>query len=130
MRCELIRRLELSVADNSEQQQLLSDLDDIFLTVQAYSYPGNYVAEQPSIERIAETLDKFEEDVLQVRTATIRGTRAVDVIFDEPIPVVAAGSSRMTVADLTTRIEQRVRSCCPARSGSRSLPAAESADLR
>jgi len=40
-------------------------MDDLFFVIQLYSYPGDYVAERPVIERIAETLDKFEEDVLQ-----------------------------------------------------------------
>ena len=44
-------------------------MEDLFFVIQLYSYPGDYVAEKPSIERIAETLDKFEEDVLRVRVS-------------------------------------------------------------
>ena len=108
-RREIIRRLEEMPADALETEQLISDLDEMFVVVQAYSYPGNYVAQQPSVERMAETLDKFEEDVLGVKTATIRGTRKVSVVFGEPIPVVTAGGARMSVSGLTNLLEQRVQ---------------------
>ena len=66
----------------------------MLLVVQGFSYPGNYVAEQPSIERIAETLDKFEEDVSSASTATVRGTRKVIVTFDDPIVIDPAGKRK------------------------------------
>ena len=95
--------------DAPEAEQLISDLDEMFLVVQAYSYPGDYVAQQPSIERMAETLDKFEEDVLGVKTATIRGARRVRVMFDEPIAVTSERGAGMSIASLTTLLEQRVQ---------------------
>ena len=64
----------------------------MFLVVQLYSYPGDYVAESPTIERVAETLDKFEEDVLNRFSATVRGSRRSRVAFGEPILVTRAGS--------------------------------------
>ena len=95
--------------EDPARQALYEDLDDLFLVVQAYSYPGNYVSEQPSVERIAETLDKFEEDVLGVTTATIRGTRRVTVTFGEPIAVEPRGPNKMTTAALTEILETRVQ---------------------
>ncbi len=47
------------------RKTLDDDLEDLFLVVQSFSYPGDYVDAKPSIERMAETLDKFEEDVLR-----------------------------------------------------------------
>jgi hypothetical protein len=38
-------------------------LDEVHLVLQLYSYPGDYVASKPSPERMAETIEKFEEDV-------------------------------------------------------------------
>jgi hypothetical protein len=81
----------------------------MFLAVKAFSYPGDYVAQQPSIERIAETLDKFEEDVLEVKTATIRGARRVNVVFGEPISVNAERGARMSASSLTIVLEQRIQ---------------------
>ena len=70
--------------------------------------PGNYVSERPSIERIAETLDKFEEDVLGASTATC-GRRKVVVTFGDPIIVDRAGDKREATASLTKLLEQRVQ---------------------
>jgi len=95
--------------DAPEREQLLIDLHDLFVVVQSFSYPGDYVSESPSIERIAETLDKFEEDVLGAPTASIRGARRGTITFGDPIEVVAKGSGKMTAADLTRQLEQRVQ---------------------
>jgi len=77
--------------------------------VQAFSYPGNYVAERSSIERVAETLDKFEEDVLRIPSATIRGARKATVTFGEPIPVQSDRTKKAAAATLTQLLEDRVQ---------------------
>ena len=38
----------------------------VHLALQLYAYPGNYVGERPTVERMAETVEKFAEDVLNV----------------------------------------------------------------
>jgi 1-acyl-sn-glycerol-3-phosphate acyltransferase len=85
-------------------------LDDAYLVGQLFSYPGNYVAESPTFERMAETIDKFEEDALKRPSAGIRGSRHCHVYFGEPIPVSAdrksAGSSP---AEVTRRVEDAVQ---------------------
>ncbi len=91
------------------RRQFEEDLDDLFLIVRAFSYPGDYVLEEPSIERMAETLDKFEEDVLGYSTARIRGTRRVTVTFGEPIPVEAQRDKKGAAAALTRTMEARVQ---------------------
>ena len=80
-------------------------------------YLGNYVAEDPTIERIAETLDKFEEEILGHGTATIRGTREATVTFGDPISVRNGKDARMTPAKLTQLLEQRVQSLLNVRDG-------------
>ena len=95
--------------DEATRQQLERDMEDLFFVIQLYSYPGDYVAEKPSIERIAETLDKFEEDVLRVRYPTPRGTRHATVRFGEPIALANEKASREATAALTTQLEQRVQ---------------------
>jgi hypothetical protein len=108
-RRKIIHCIEEMSNEAPEIEQLTNDLDEMLLVVKAYSYPGDYVAQQPSTERIAETLDKFEEDVLEVKTATIRGARRVTVVFGEPIAVVSEGSAKMSVSSLTILLEQRVQ---------------------
>jgi hypothetical protein len=74
-----------------------------------FSYPGDYVAQQPSVERIAETLDKMEEDVLGFRTARIRGARKATIVFGEPIGVEGERGKKAAAAVLTRLLEERVQ---------------------
>jgi hypothetical protein len=124
LRQRAIEHMEELPEASDQRQQCQRDLEDLFLVVQAFSYPGDYVAERPTVERIAETLDKFEEDVLGVKTATIRGARAATVTFGEPIPVEADRGKKGAAAMLTGLLEERVQGLldaeCP--SSSRELP--------
>jgi 1-acyl-sn-glycerol-3-phosphate acyltransferase len=105
----LIDRLQEMPADAPARRKLEEGLDEVFLIVQAFSYPGNYVSEQPTIERIAETLDKFEEDLLGVKTATIRGARKVQVTFGQPISVAGSRGMKGGAGELTRILEQHVQ---------------------
>ena len=109
LRREFIQQLERPDLDAKSHGELKRDMEDLFLVIQLYSYPGDYVAENPSIERIAETLDKFEEDVLKVKYPVSRGVRDATVSFGEPIPVSAERGSRGAVALLTNQLEQQVQ---------------------
>ena len=94
---------------HSDRKQLDDDLDDLFLVVQLFSYPGDYVAEKPSVERLAETLDKFEEDLLGQYSASIRARRKVTVSFGEAVPVPSDRSGKDAPHRLTETLEQRVQ---------------------
>jgi len=106
LRKEVIEHLKAAAEDN-EQGRL--DLDDLFFVTQLFSYPGDYVAGKPSIERMAETLDKFEEDVLRAPTATIRGGRRAVVSFGEPIEVKHSRDRKTATHTLTEILEDRVQ---------------------
>ncbi|NQT17762.1 MAG: 1-acyl-sn-glycerol-3-phosphate acyltransferase [Planctomycetes bacterium] len=109
LRKHVIERLADLPDDDERRKQCREDLDDVFLVVQAFSYPGDYVEERPSVERMAETIDKFEEDVLGVKTATIRGARAATVTFGEPIPVDSGKGKKTAAKTLTRTMEERVQ---------------------
>jgi hypothetical protein len=94
---------------HAARRPLEHDLDDLFLVVQLYSYPGDYVRERPTIERMAETLDKFEEDVLGVFSASIRGRRRAIVSFGEPIEVQGDRKGKSEVPELTRSLESAVQ---------------------
>ncbi len=104
-----LERLEQANGNASELAAIHAQLDDVFFVVQLFSYPGDYVAERPTIERLAETIDKFEEDVLGHRTARIRGSRRAIVQFGEPIDVnqfaEGAAQPRKLAGPLTDAIE-------------------------
>ena len=115
-RIKEVRRRILNRLDESEMprpnaieiKQIDDDLDDVFFVSQMFSYPGDYVAQLPSVERMAETLDKFEEDVIHPK-ATIRADRQVTVYFDEPITVEGGKRSKSAAAELTDELESRVQ---------------------
>lgn len=99
-----------AAGDDPSRQKFAEDLDDLFLVCQLFSYPGDYVADQPSIERIAETLNKFEEDVLGHFRPAAHGDRRAVVSIGEPIEVTSGRGKKDAAADLTQEMEKRVQS--------------------
>jgi hypothetical protein len=91
------------------QRELGQDMDDLFFVMQLYSHPGDYLAGQPSIERIAETLDKFEEDLFKLELPKVRGRRIVRVHFGEPIRISGDDRRRDGVLELTQQMQDRVQ---------------------
>ncbi|MBX3414910.1 MAG: 1-acyl-sn-glycerol-3-phosphate acyltransferase [Pirellulales bacterium] len=107
-RLAIERRRRLS-SDDPVDLEVARELDDLFFVVQLFSYPGDYVAERPTIERMAETIDKFEEDFLGAASASIRGRRRAEIRFGEPILVREPGkrdSARALVHQLERRVQQ------------------------
>jgi 1-acyl-sn-glycerol-3-phosphate acyltransferase len=106
---------------------LRRDLNDLFAVVQLYSYPGDYVRECPTVERVAETLMKFQQDVFDI-PEMIRpvGPRRARVRLGTPIDVGAAlkssGKPRLAAMVLTTELERRIQDLLDALGPGRQLP--------
>jgi hypothetical protein len=94
--------------DDGEQRQLADDLEQAFLAVQLYSYRPEYLDGNPSIERLSETIDKYEEDFLGVRSANIRGRKRGIIAFGEPLVIDRPGS-REDVVRLGEELRRRVQ---------------------
>jgi 1-acyl-sn-glycerol-3-phosphate acyltransferase len=109
VRRHVLEQLGQLDATDPKRSMFQEVLDDVFLVVQLFSYPGDYVAERPTIERLAETLDKLEEDVLGIYSATIRGKRAVTVAIGEPIALSGGKGPKNAVAELTESLEAAVQ---------------------
>src|SRR5439155_11611648 len=109
VRRAVIKAMEQDGQAAEVKEQLAADMDDLFFVIQLFSYPGDYVAEQPTIERIAETLDKFEEDVLHADYPGVRGTRRAIARFGEPIPVPKEREGKGAVEQWTDLVESRVQ---------------------
>lgn len=107
------RHIEKMTAESppslEERKDIQRAMDELFTIIQLYSYPGDYVATHPSVERIAETLDKFEEDVFKMPYPSNRGARRAVIRFGEPILVPAEKSQQPSAADLTASMEKRVQ---------------------
>ena len=97
------------------------DMDDLFFVMQLYSYPGDYLLDNPSIERLAETLDKFEEDVLDREIPAVRGRRRVEISFGAPMPVSPDIVGRSGVATLTEATRAEVQKLIDELSAKKSL---------
>jgi hypothetical protein len=114
LRVKALRRHLLTVradetADLAARQAARSALDDVQLVLQLYSYPGDYLTEKPSLERMAETVEKFEEDIYGA--ARPKGRRQARVRLGEPIDLkpVAAGQARTAAHDVTVRLEEAIQ---------------------
>ena len=107
-RC-VMEKLGSDELDAKTSSQLEADLEDLFLVVQSFSYPGDYVVAKPSIERMAETLDKFEEDVLNHPTASVKAMRAAKVRFGEPIEVSGDRKVKRQTTSITSQAEASVQ---------------------
>jgi hypothetical protein len=81
-----------------------------FFVVQLFSYPDNYLGKQPTIERLAETMDKLEEDLLEKPMPSIQGRRQAVIQFGEPIPVGPDLKKHLNVENLTTKLQRNVQS--------------------
>jgi 1-acyl-sn-glycerol-3-phosphate acyltransferase len=116
MRLKAVRRklLEIWTEENAppeSRQQAKQGLDEAHLVLQLYSYPGDYLTEDPSPERMAETIDKFEEDIEGV--IRCKGPRGVRVLFGEPIDMkqkLGAGRPRAIAAEVTQQLEEAIQS--------------------
>jgi 1-acyl-sn-glycerol-3-phosphate acyltransferase len=131
-RVKQVRRVVISRSEGTTDQEvrdrLREDMDSLFLVMQVFSYPADYLCGSPSIERIAETLDKLEEDVLGVPNAGKRGVRRATVAFGEPVRVGAFDAVPGAARWLTDELQDRVQGLIDeiGRSGdSRSRSAAE-----
>ena len=86
-------------------------LADVHLALQLYSYPGDYISSQPSVERMAETIEKFEEDI-HGRYAPPKGKRRANLKVGKPICVkqqLEEGRMRVVSERLTGRLESALR---------------------
>ena len=102
-----IKRFE--EAEEDKHPQIKNDLDDLLVVTQLFSYPGDYIKAKPTIERIAETFDKFEEDILKAPTATVRAARKATVSFGKPIVVTPDRSNKNAIHCLTSKLEKQVQ---------------------
>ena len=110
-----------------EADRLRRDLDDLFVVVQLFSYPGDYVRECPSLERVAETLTKLEEDALGNPSARPHGPRRAILRLGEPIDAGAAlaeagGKLRKVGPSLTADLERRMQGLLDAIGPGRPMP--------
>ncbi len=108
LRHYIIERQRFEI-DVRRRQSMDRDLDDLFFVVQLYSYPNHYLRQRPTIERVAETIDKLEEDIFETEVPTVHGRRRVIVSFGEPIRVPSNENTSADCVRLTQECAGRVQ---------------------
>jgi 1-acyl-sn-glycerol-3-phosphate acyltransferase len=111
LRHQVIQQRESLPARDPGRRAAQADLDDLSLVVQLYSYRDDFANDSPSIERLAELVDKLEEDILKAPTASVHGARRATIRFGKPVAVPNRPNrgDRGRVQQLTETLEQAVR---------------------
>jgi 1-acyl-sn-glycerol-3-phosphate acyltransferase len=129
---ELRRTCLKALADpgitREQRRAVRRDLNSLFVAIQLFSYPGDYVRESPTLERFAEIMTKFEQDALGVMYPAPQGPRRAIVKFGEPIDVRAymqpgGRRARDATATLTDELEVRIQSLMDGLGPGHPLPA-------
>jgi hypothetical protein len=94
---------------NLQQLRAQRDMDDMFLATQLYSYRGDYLIAHPTLERIAETVDKLEEDLLKVTYPTVRAPRKVIVEFGQPNLIPSEKANSPSPVEMSTQWQHQVQ---------------------
>ena len=63
LRMKILPDLIRGDLDEQERQRRWRQLADIYLAQQVYSYPPDYITEKPSVDRLLETVERYEEDL-------------------------------------------------------------------
>jgi hypothetical protein len=109
-----LRRLAIQEKESRPEadprgRQARRDLDALLAAVRLFSYANDYLCDRPSVEHLAEIVDKFEEDLLGVVTARPRAARRVVVLFGAPIAAGPFQEERNAAGALTRALEREVR---------------------
>jgi hypothetical protein len=106
VRQRILASLERAATRDVDRKQLQAELDNLFFVEQLSCYPTDYDTEHPALHRMAETIDKLEEDVLGLTIAPPRGPRRATLTIGEPIAVDPAAQDKIS---LTRLLENRVQ---------------------
>ena len=90
-----------------EQADLAAEFVHLHRVHQLYSYPGTYLVENPTRDRVSETILKLEEDILDSPRYPV--ARSARVLFGDPVDAAAAlasagGQSKAAAAGLTSHL--------------------------
>ncbi|MDP1563496.1 MAG: 1-acyl-sn-glycerol-3-phosphate acyltransferase [Pirellulaceae bacterium] len=92
----------------TERERFWQMIEDTYLAQQIDCYPENYLTEHPSVDRILETVEKFEEDLSD--KARIHGKLRVIIDIDPAIEVSAKREKSADGDPLINAIQHRLDS--------------------
>lgn len=106
IRMKIFPDLSHNKIDATERQHRWRQLEDTYLAQQIDCYPEQYLTEYPSVDRILDTVRKFEEDLTD-RCGIDRPTRVI-IDIDEAIEVSPKRQRGTTTDPLSEEIRQRL----------------------
>ena len=107
LRLKIFPELTLNALDDAERKRRWSQLEDTYLAQQIDCYPENYVVDNPTVDRILETVEKFEEDLNDA--CTIHGDLKAIIKIDEAIEVSPERTRGVSEDQLMTQIRERLQ---------------------
>ena len=124
LRVKIFPDLSLNKLPADERKRRWRQLEDTYLAQQVDCYPEQYLAENPSVDRILETVEKFEEDLTD-RSRIHRPMRVI-IDVDEAIEVSPKRQRDVKSDPLSEQIRTRLEAMLESlQTESRPFPAAE-----
>lgn len=106
LRVKIFPDLSLNKLSPTERKRRWRQLEDTYLAQQIDCYPEQYLSENPSVDRILETVEKFEEDLTD--RCRIHKPMRVIIDVDEAIEVSPERVRGVKTNPLTEKIESRL----------------------
>lgn len=107
LRMKIFPEISRGEVDGEEKQRRWKHLEDTYLAQQLDCYPEDYVSEYPSVDRILETIERFEEDLTD--KARIHGKLKAVVDVLDPIEVSTKRDRSASEDPLMAEIRERLQ---------------------
>jgi len=107
LRTKILPDMVAGKVDAAERQRRWRDLADIYLAQQLSSYPPEYLTSRPSVDRVLETIEKFEEDLTD--KARLHGNLKVILQVGEAIEVSPERDRKAAVDPLMVQVQQSLQ---------------------
>ncbi len=106
LRVKIFPELSRNEIDSRERRRRWRQLEDTYLAQQIDCYPEDYITDYPSVDRILETIEKFEDDLTD--RCTIHGHLKAIIDIDQPIEVSATRARGESTDPLMDQIRERL----------------------
>jgi 1-acyl-sn-glycerol-3-phosphate acyltransferase len=106
LRAAIVPDLASGELSEAERARRWKHLEDAYLVMQLWNYPPDYVADNPTPERIMETIERFEEDLTD--RCRVHGEIHATLTVGTAIEVNPARESRDAADPLLTEIEAQL----------------------
>lgn len=107
LRVQIFPELSRNELDQKERKRRWKQLEETYLAQQIDCYPDQYLTEHPSVDRILETIEKFEEDL--IGEATIHGNLKVIIDVGQAIEVSPKRERGQAADPLMTKVRESLQ---------------------